>query len=162
MNNQGKKIKKEKVIVISILLVVMLLILVLLAIKLNIFSGFAVSSENEEKEKLIYHSYKQICSKDEDYFKELAMLVGGSSKKLREIKSKSIYCHTSDVRNITKREFEDMSCECLERDRRGCLDGWELRGNICYKEKLYTNSLKACSFYRCDGNYYVEVFEKEG
>ena len=160
-------IKKEKIAVISLLLVVVVLMLVLLAFKLNIFSGFATFFEddtnNEEpEEKFVYYSYKQICSKDEDYFEELAGLVGGDfNKRVREIKSKSNYCKTSDVRNITSEELNNMMCECIEKNWRVCQAGFEFKNGYCIRGNSYTNSIKACSFYRCEGNYYVEILKKE-
>ena len=53
--------------------------------------------------------------------------------------------------------LDDMNCECLENEIRECKEGWVLEGKYCYKDKLYTSSLKACSFYSCQDNRYVEV-----
>ena len=162
MRNPDKNIKKEKKVIISALIVVMVLLMILLAFRLDVFSGFAVSSDDEPEDELIYRSYKQICSKDNDYFEELAGLVGGDKdKRIREIKAKSGYCKTSDIKNITKTEVEDMECGCVERNWRKCPLGWELKKNYCYKGKAYTNSLIVCSFYRCEGNYFVEALKNE-
>tara|TARA_Y100000310_G_C20521470_1_gene733904 strand:+ start:501 stop:983 length:483 start_codon:yes stop_codon:yes gene_type:complete len=157
-----KDIKKEKKVIVSILIVVALLILILVAFRLNVFSGFSIfSNGGEYEERFIYHDYKQICSQDESYFENLAWLIKGDSKKIREIKFKSAYCDTTDVRNITKAEFEDIECECLERNWRRCQEGWVFRDGFCYKGDSFTNSIKVCSFYKCEGNHFVEVYKKE-
>lgn len=155
--------KKEKIIVISILAIILLIILILVLIKMDVFSGFAIFNSDEPEEKKIYQVYQQQCSKEEAYFEELAVLVGGSQKKLREIKEKSMFCETSEKQNLSENEFEDLNldCRCTEYGKRECLEGWELKGNYCWKENLYTNPLRACRYYECEKNYYAEVFEEE-
>lgn len=159
-SNLREKIKREKIIVISVLVIILIVILVLVAFKLEVFSGSVIQNP-DKAEEFSYQKYKQICSKDDDYFEELAGLAGGGSKKVREIKEKSIFCQTSEKQEITKEQLEDMACECLEREIKKCQQGWQLIGNFCYKGKDMTSILKKCSFYKCEGNYYVEVERKE-
>ncbi len=48
--------------------------------------------------------------------------------------------------------FSDNNCTCTERNRDYCMDGFELKDNLCFNEtlKLYTNVVKGCSKYRCE------------
>jgi len=58
-----------------------------------------------------------------------------------------------------QKSLEEMfpeNCDCLEKERIKCSDGFELIGSICKNEtlKIFTNVLKGCSEYKCsDGNY---------
>jgi len=149
---QTNKIAGEKTVVIAVLITVLIIILALVGIKLGLFSGFSVKNIEEES-KLSYLSYKQICSKDNSYFQELAEV----NETIREVKEKSSFCTTSEKEKVDEDYLDDMNCECLENEIRECKEGWVLEGKYCYKDKLYTSSLKACSFYSCQDNRYVEV-----
>ncbi|MEK6898067.1 MAG: hypothetical protein AABX28_01780 [Nanoarchaeota archaeon] len=49
------------------------------------------------------------------------------------------------------------NCDCIEKDKIKCSDGFKLEGNLCRNEtlKVFTNVLKACSKYECDGEIKV-------
>lgn len=59
------------------------------------------------------------------------------------------------------------NCECLERERILCPEGFELKNNLCKNEtrKVLTNKLKACSRYNCSSeikqfNFEIRKWEK--
>src|SRR3989344_6885258 len=158
--NNKDRIKREKILIISILGIILVLIVIFILFKIGVFTN----STNEifEPEEYVYYKYKQICSKDDDYFEELAWLASGMTGKnmnstMREIKSKSTFCDTTNMINITKNELEDLTCECAERGIKMCYEGWILVEGVCRQGSKLTNPLKACSFYKCEGNYFVEV-----
>ncbi len=48
------------------------------------------------------------------------------------------------------------NCDCIEKERIKCSDGFELVGSLCRNEaeNTFTNVLKGCSKYECsEGNY---------
>ena len=55
------------------------------------------------------------------------------------------------------------NCDCLEKERIKCSDGFELIGNICKNkaEETFTNVLKACSKYDCQAEGTIYIFNQE-
>jgi hypothetical protein len=43
------------------------------------------------------------------------------------------------------------NCECLEKQRYRCIDGYEMKGTICYNsiKRSYSSRLIGCSKYEC-------------
>ncbi len=66
--------------------------------------------------------------------------------------------------NVIKEQEKQMAleswlennCKCLERKRITCMDGFVLNKMVCRNDalKLYSNVLKACSKYDCNGKNY--------
>ncbi len=48
--------------------------------------------------------------------------------------------------------FSD-NCECLAHGRPYCLEGFVMKGNLCFnsREKTYTTEISGCSEYNCSG-----------
>ena|SRR3989344_4101671 len=82
-----------------------------------------------------------------------------------------IYYHGNITANAIKEQQEQEyyeswlpeNCDCLEKERIKCSDGFELVGNLCRNEteKTFTNVLKACSKYDCKDEGTVYTFNLE-
>ncbi|MBI2043725.1 hypothetical protein HYT25_05030 [Candidatus Pacearchaeota archaeon] len=82
-----------------------------------------------------------------------------------------IYYHGNLTANAIKEQQEQEyyenwlpeNCNCLEKERIKCVDGFELVGNLCRNEaeKTFTNVLKACSKYSCEDEGTTYIFNKE-
>ena len=53
------------------------------------------------------------------------------------------------------------NCECIERERLKCREGFELVGRICKSEGAWTNVLLGCSKYNCSEEIHEFNLEKE-
>tara|TARA_Y100000034_G_scaffold46233_1_gene56850 strand:+ start:3040 stop:3330 length:291 start_codon:yes stop_codon:yes gene_type:complete len=67
-----------------------------------------------------------------------------------------IFAKNISVANAIKEQivYEESlveNCECIEKERIKCFEGYELDGRFCRKEKKVTNVLRACSKYNCSG-----------
>lgn len=153
----------KRKIIVSILVLVIIVLAVNFVFPGKITGLLTEFLGDEEKELLTYMSYKQVCEKEDWYFEKLAEFVGGTSKKVREIKWKSSFCTESEIQNMTMDEFEhsDLNCECQENNIRTCPTGWEMDGGFCKLDNKFTNPFKLCSFYKCEEDYYVEVIVNE-
>jgi len=146
---KGKKEYWGKVLALSIIIVILVAVIIALYIK--------------KKHELKYTIYQEICTKENSYFEEIANLTYGyvNESFVWKHKSQSPFCERNEEKKLTSEDFEDFKpsyeCECVEHGIRSCMEGWELEGVYCYKDKYYTNSLKSCSLYKCKDNYYVEV-----
>ncbi|MAH03173.1 hypothetical protein CMI39_00085 [Candidatus Pacearchaeota archaeon] len=52
---------------------------------------------------------------------------------------------------IIYEEFLVENCDCLEKERIKCFEGYELGDKFCRKGNDVTSSLRACSKYNCSG-----------
>jgi len=64
-----------------------------------------------------------------------------------------------------QKAYEDWlvdNCECLEKERIKCKEGFELINGVCKNKtrKVFTNVLEACSKYYCDGEIHVFNLEE--
>lgn len=53
------------------------------------------------------------------------------------------------------------NCDCMERERLKCPEGFTLEGRLCKAEGKYTNVLLACSKYDCSGEIHLFNLEEE-
>ena len=53
------------------------------------------------------------------------------------------------------------NCDCIERERLKCSEGFELRGNVCKRDGEWTNVLLGCSKYNCSEGIHEFNFDTE-
>ena len=70
-----------------------------------------------------------------------------------------MFCDKTKPVYLKEEELGQMECECAVHGIKKCPEDFELRGNLCFKEKLYTNFRWVCSLYECENDYFVEVKE---
>ncbi len=147
-----KERKKDKTLIIGIIVLGIIIII-------------ALAGTLTKQEQKLYKAYQQECRKEEGYFEDISKVkYGGDINRgfIQNYKKNSTYCNTSEAEEMTKLEFEDFKeeykCKAYAWEgRRYCSDGWELEGKYCYSGNYVTYSLIACSLYKCEDNYYVEV-----
>ena len=62
---------------------------------------------------------------------------------------------------IVYEEWLVDNCDCFERERLKCSEGFELVGRICKAKGTYTNVLLGCSKYNCSGEIHLFNLEEE-
>lgn len=144
------------------LIILVLVMIALVFIKFSINPFVIFSATNEKK----YEYYQQICDKDDNYFGGVSNSVYGKINitYIIELKTISPFCKTSKKMKMSKEEFENLDCRCIEwNGKHICKEGYKLTssedGIYCYNEEqgVYTYSLIECSKYSCENSYVIEV-----
>ena len=60
-----------------------------------------------------------------------------------------------NVDNEFEKDYFFENCDCLERGRLSCKEGFELRDSACWQNTTFTNPIRSCSKYDCSGTIVV-------
>lgn len=65
------------------------------------------------------------------------------------IQVRKVLIENAIKKQVAYEEWLYENCQCMEKERIKCPEGFELKGRICKAEGKWTNVLLACSKYNC-------------